>query len=194
MHPGGGYLERFRPSARGPPWHPSSCGRSKSTKGERTMPGVKGRSGGHNRKPMALRLIQGNPGRRPINKHEPKPPARMPQCPRHLDGEARAEWRRLAPQLFAAGLLTELDVAALSALCVTWALWSEAEQKLASESLTVTGRGGAVRPSPWIAIASRAQRDMQLLAAEFGMTPNSRQRIRVVAPAAPDPFDELLNS
>ena len=91
------------------------------------------------------------------------------------------------------GLLTELDATALSALCVTWALWSEANS---SSRRRVYGdwTGGAVRPSPWIAIASRAQRDMQLLSAEFGMTPNSRQRIRVVAPAAPDPFDELLNS
>jgi P27 family predicted phage terminase small subunit len=158
------------------------------------MAGVRGRSGGANRKSTALRLVQGNPGKRPLDRHEPQVPAAMPQCPKHLHGEARKEWQRLAPQLVAAGLLTELDVAALSALCVTWALWSEAEQKLASEGLTVVGRGGAVRPSPWVAIASRAQRDMQLLAAEFGMTPNSRQRIRVVAPPAPDPFDELLKS
>src|SRR4029453_2592482 len=106
----------------------------------------------------------------------------MQQCPKHLHGEARAEWKRLAPQLYELGLLTELDVAALSALCVTWALWTEAEQKLASEGLTGTRRGGAVRPSPWIPIASRAERDMQLLAAEFGMTPPSRQRIRVTPP------------
>lgn len=148
------------------------------------------------RKPKApmLKLLQGNPGKRPLNKQEPQVPARMPQCPKHLHGEARAEWKRLAPQLYELGLLTELDVAALSALCVTWALWTEAEQKLASEGLTVTGRGGAVRPSPWIAIASRAQRDMQLLAAEFGMTPTSRQRIRVTPPPSADPFEELLRS
>ena len=158
------------------------------------MAGGYRRNSGPKPKAPVLKLLQGNPGKRTLNKHEPQIPARMPQCPRHLHGEARKEWQRLAPQLFAAGLLTELDATALSALCVTWALWSEAEQKLAAEGLTVTGRGGAVRPSPWIAIASRAQRDMQLLAAEFGMTPNSRQRIRVVAPAAPDPFDELLNS
>jgi P27 family predicted phage terminase small subunit len=158
------------------------------------MAGVKGRSDGHNRKPTVLRLLQGNPSKRPINRQEPQVPARMPQCPKHLHGEARAEWKRLAPQLFAAGLLTELDAAALAALCVTWALWLEAKQKLASEGLTVTGRGGAVRASPWVAIASRAQRDMQALAAEFGLTPSSRQRIRVVAPPTTDAFDDLLSS
>jgi P27 family predicted phage terminase small subunit len=111
-----------------------------------------------------------------------------------LHGEARKVWQRLAPRLYELGLLTELDVTALAALCVTWALWLEAKQKLASEGLTVTGRGGAVRASPWVAIASRAQRDMQALAAEFGLTPSSRQRIRVVAPPTTDAFDDLLSS
>src|SRR4029453_19079949 len=135
------------------------------------------------RKPKSnvLRILQGNPRQKRLAPN-PQPKATLPKCPRPLHGEAREAWKKLAPKLFALGLLTELDVTALSALCVTWALWHEAEQKLASEGLTVTGRGGAVRPSPGIAIASRAQRDMQLLAAEFGMTPTSRQRIRVTPP------------
>jgi P27 family predicted phage terminase small subunit len=157
------------------------------------MAGVKGRSGGHNRKPTALRLIQGNPGKRPLAT-PPQVPAKMPQCPRHLHGAARAEWKRLAPQLFEAGLLTELDVTALAALCSTWALWTEAKERLESEGLTVSVRGGAVRPSPWIAIASRAQRDMQLLQAEFGLTPASRSRVKVEPPPRRDPFDDLLGS
>jgi P27 family predicted phage terminase small subunit len=156
------------------------------------MAGVRGRSGGHNRKSTVVRLIQGNPGKRPLAT-APQVPVTLPQCPRHLHGEARKVWQRLAPQLFAAGLLTELDVTALAALCATWAIWIEAKERLASEGLEVTGPRGA-RPSPWIGIASRAQRDLQVLMNEFGLTPNSRQRIRVVPPPAADPFEELLNS
>ena len=58
----------------------------------------------------------------------------------------------------------------------------------------MTGRGGAIKASPWVAIAARAQRDMQLLGAEFGMTPLSRQRIKVELPPCRDPFDDLLSS
>jgi P27 family predicted phage terminase small subunit len=90
--------------------------------------------------------------------------------------------------------VTEIDGEALAAYCSSWSLWVQAKQKLAAEGLTVTGPRGGVRPSPWIAIASRAQRDMQLLAAEFGMTPTSRQRIRVTPPPSADPFEELLRS
>jgi P27 family predicted phage terminase small subunit len=145
------------------------------------------------RKPKSnvLRILQGNPRQKRLAPN-PQPKATLPKCLRHLHGEAREAWKKLAPKLFALGLLTELDVTALSALCVTWALWHEAEQKLASEGLVVTGPRGP-RPSPWIAIASRAARDMQALAAEFGLSPLSRQRIHVVPPAPPDPFQELLD-
>jgi phage terminase small subunit len=39
-----------------------------------------------------------------------------------------------------------------------------------------------------------AQADLQRLAAEFGLTPLSRQRITVVPPKERDPFEELLTS
>jgi P27 family predicted phage terminase small subunit len=159
------------------------------------MPAVRGqRSGGHNKKSSVVRLVQGNAGRRPIQKQAPQIPAKMPRCPSHLDAEARKVWQRLAPQLYAAGLLTELDTDALAALCSTVSILTEAKQHLAEEGLVVTGPRGGTRPSPWIAIARGAQQDMQRLAAEFGLSPLSRQRIHVVPPPAPDPFEELLRS
>jgi P27 family predicted phage terminase small subunit len=160
------------------------------------MSGVKGqRSGGANRKSSVVRLVQGNAGKRPTNKFDNVEliPPQMPPCPEHLDVEARKVWERLAPQLHARGLLTELDVDALGALCSTQAILSEARERLADEGLVVTGPRGAVKPSPWLAIANQAQRDLRSLAAEFGLTPLSRQRITVVPPPAPDPFQELLD-
>ena len=81
----------------------------------------------------------------------------------------RTAWQGLAPQLFAAGLLgQELDVVALSALCVARAHWAEANRRLAAEGMTVTGRGGAIKAGPWVAIAASAQREMQLLGLSSG--------------------------
>ena len=45
-------------------------------------------------KPTKLKLLEGNPGRRPINDKEPKPKERLPQCPTHLSEEAKREWQR----------------------------------------------------------------------------------------------------
>jgi P27 family predicted phage terminase small subunit len=148
-----------------------------------------------------VRLIQGNAGKRPIISADRTNSAvsadgtkKMPRCPSHLDAEARRVWRELAPQLYSAGLLTQIDGEALAAYCSSWSIWVQAKRKIAEEGLMVTGPRGGVRPSPWIAIARGAQRDLQSLAAEFGLSPLSRQRIHVVPPPAPDPFEELINS
>jgi P27 family predicted phage terminase small subunit len=139
-----------------------------------------------------MKLITGNPGRRPVAT-PPRPPATLPQCPAHLSKLAKAEWKRLAPQLHELGLLTALDRPALALYCQSWARWVEAEQQLAADGLTVPSRGGVLKANPWVAIVARAQQDMHRLAAEFGMTPLARQRVKV-EPPRPDPFDDLLSS
>ena len=69
---------------------------------------------GRKPKPTALKLIEGNPGKRAINGQEPMPPASLPDCPQHLTTEARAEWQRLAEILNGIGLLTQVDRAAMA--------------------------------------------------------------------------------
>ena len=74
---------------------------------------------GRRPKPTALKKLQGNPGRRPLNTAEPKPPrARaVPPCPPYLEGEARREWHRMAPMLSASGMMSLADATALAAYC-----------------------------------------------------------------------------
>ena len=62
---------------------------------------------GRKPKPTALKLLEGNPGKRRINGSEPKPPASRPTCPAHLSPSAKAEWKRLAEALNRIGLLTQ---------------------------------------------------------------------------------------
>lgn len=40
-------------------------------------------------KPSALKELEGNPGKRAVNKKEPKPEVLIPSCPNHLTGVAR---------------------------------------------------------------------------------------------------------
>jgi phage terminase small subunit len=49
--------------------------------------------------PTALKVVMGNPGKRPLNQLEPKPRLAIPSCPAHLHATAKAEWKRLARQL-----------------------------------------------------------------------------------------------
>ena len=61
-----------------------------------------------------LRLLKGNPGKRPARK--PPEPVRTEQCPdppEHLTGHAREAWLQLAPELQRLNLLTVLNVGRL---------------------------------------------------------------------------------
>ena len=70
-------------------------------------------------KPTAVKKREGNPGKRPLNEKEPefKAPEVCPAAPAFLNEIARAEWDRVAPELFAQGLLKNPDIAALTAYC-----------------------------------------------------------------------------
>ena len=61
---------------------------------------------GRKPKPTAIKELEGNPGKRPLNKNEPKPEKTAPKCPTWLDKEAKKEWRRMSKSLEAIGILT----------------------------------------------------------------------------------------
>jgi phage terminase small subunit len=72
---------------------------------------------GRRPKPTHLKVLMGNPGKRPLNANEPRPEVAIPDCPVELGEVARREWDRMAPQLASLRILTHLDRAALAAYC-----------------------------------------------------------------------------
>lgn len=150
--------------------------------------------GGRPPKPTALKELTGNPGKRPLNKAEPKPPAKRPPCPKHIQGEARKEWNRITKQLVELGILTQVDRAALAAYCQCWARWVEAEEAMRAPGfrmVTTTDNGYPV-VSPWMNIANGAMKQMLRFLTEFGMTPSSRSRVTVEKEQEADPYEEFL--
>ena len=83
---------------------------------------------GRKPKPTAIKMLEGNPGKRPLNMLEPTPENKMPTCPDWLEDEAKAEWDRLAVPLFNLKILTELDMAPFALYCQAYARWKEAEE------------------------------------------------------------------
>ncbi len=141
--------------------------------------------GGRKPKPTALKVLAGNPGKRKLNDREPKPRAVIPKCPKILQGEARSEWRRIAKKLHALGLLTEIDGAALTTYCLTWARLVDAEEKLRQHGTIIISPNGFPVQSPYLSIATKATEQLVRVLVEFGMTPSSRARVQVPqAPAA----------
>ena len=108
---------------------------------------------GRKPKPTAMKELEGNPGKHPLNTSEPKPNKKAPACPKWLEPEAKKEWRRLAKQMEAIGILTEVDMAAFAGYCQAYARWKEAEEFITQHGTIVktvrvlaAGAAGVHRP------------------------------------------------
>ena len=109
-----------------------------------------------------------------------------------LGDEAGKEWKRLAKELAELGLLTGLDRGLLAASCQAHALWVEAVSSIERYGTMVKSPNGYPIQSPYVAVANKQVEIMGRIAAEFGMTPSSRTRIRVGGRIPDDPFAAFL--
>jgi P27 family predicted phage terminase small subunit len=130
----------------------------------------------------------------------------IPQAPEYLSELERAEWRRVAKLLKAAGLLEALDKTALAAYCNCYATWVDANSHIKDEGMVIVSTMGFPIQSPYVGIANKALANMMAILREFGMTPASRSKLptksaeeqrprRVTRPHTVDPreFLELTN-
>jgi len=134
---------------------------------------------GRKPKPTALKLLEGNPGKRPLNLYEPKPDSKAPPTPSSLRGLALEEWNRIVPKLEALGLLTEIDMMPIEAYCVNYARWKDAEEKVAKMGPVVKTTAGNIIQNPFLGVSNTAQKLCYKFAVEFGFTPSSRSRLTV---------------
>jgi P27 family predicted phage terminase small subunit len=152
--------------------------------------------------PTHLRLLKGNPSKRPIPAEpEPEVPENMPEAPPFLTGYARDEWWSTGPHLVRLRLLTAVDLTCFAAYCQSYAMWRTATETFAQMSerdatthgLLVKRQDGNAARNPLVLIASNAAADMVRYAGEFGLTPVARSRIAAGVYAEPaGKFDGLL--
>ena len=144
--------------------------------------------------PTELKVLQGTQRADRMNRNEPKPRVAIPQCPSHLSGEAKREWRRMARDLAQLGLLSRIDRGALALYCQAWGRWVEAEEALKRHGTMVKSPNGFPMQSPYLAVANKAMEQMRAMLTEFGMSPSSRTRVHgtAVIDTEPDPFEKYL--
>lgn len=108
--------------------------------------------------PNVIKLLTGNPGRRPINLADGvQPLVRVPSPPKWLSTHAVKEWRRIGAELETIGLIAEIDKAALATYCQTWGDLCDLEMAFAAQKKKVKDIPGA--------------NDTSLMAAYFVKTP-----------------------
>lgn len=154
---------------------------------------------GRTPKPTALKLLQGNPGRRPLNASEPQPDAGPPEMPTGLSEEAEAEWRRILPILASMRVLTVADSATIAGYCQSFADWIGAQADIREHGRLIeepiTNRMGDVvghrlKKNPAITIASDMKKAMRAYASDLGLSPASRTRVHA-SPTDDNPRDDM---
>lgn len=153
--------------------------------------------------PKAKRL-SGNPGRRKLAKDPPQPRQGAPTCPTWLSAEAKKEWKRLVPELQTLGLLTIVDLAALSSYCQAWAELQEATRILDRDGRIIEVQkynragdvtGYAMQTHPAVKLQRDAFQRVKQFLCEFGLSPASRSRTAGQGKGGDqtDPFEQYLN-
>ncbi len=143
-------------------------------------------------KPTRLKLIQGNPGKRPLDlAGEVQPEVAIPDAPKHLNKEALKEWKRISAELVSLGLISRLDRAALALYCQTWGQMVMLEESLNADIKLAIEQGGDIgramvfrtdkgyegqRVKVQLINSLRAQVNTYL--AGFGLSPSSRGRVK----------------
>jgi P27 family predicted phage terminase small subunit len=160
-------------------------------------------SGGRNRKPTALKKIEGNRGRRALNKKEPVPPAISATVdPKLLAGQLSALeqkfWDKIFPIVSDMKLMTGADVIALEQLCRFLAEERECTALLNRMGRLIAkkddkGNVIGVSPNPAVRMRSDAAKHVRSYLAVFGLGPSFRSALAVdnSDDSAQDPLENI---
>lgn len=147
-------------------------------------------------KPTALKLIEGNKGKRRLNKQEPDPAyLNNLAAPAWLPPGAKVVWDEVVPDLRAARMLSTVDVPMLAKGCVAIAQYRLATAKLGDHLVldgATTEENGkptmkAAQLNQWMVAQSMAFKQAMAVFMQFGMSPAARTRLAI------NPQGDLLN-
>lgn len=147
--------------------------------------------------PNKLKILRGNPGRRPISEAEPKPEPGVPRAPDWLSPVARQEWERIVPRLAAIGLLTMVDGFALEGFCVSYGHWVEHERIIARTGTVYSPSNKKnskyLQQVPHVSIAQKYLALARMFATELGLSPSARVGLTTHNDVEPDsPLEKML--
>ena len=164
-------------------------------------------------KPVALRVLEGNAGKRPLDLAAGvNPRIEIPSPPKHLGAEARKEWKRITPLLEELGLISGLDRAALALYCQAAGRLAELETSFNGkvqakvnagmdyadavyEASYATTPSGYAQQSVIVQLIGKHREQLNRYLMHFGLSPAARGRVQAsnyVQPTLPgiDPKPE----
>lgn len=134
---------------------------------------------GRRPKPTAIKVLEGNPGKRPLNRAEPKPGSANTRVPRErLPMDGQRLWRDLAGPLADMGVLKETDLTALEMLCLHYSVVRQAFDVVKTQGLTVFAGEGGLKKHPAASVFRENSAALKSYLVEFGLTPASRVKVK----------------
>jgi P27 family predicted phage terminase small subunit len=146
------------------------------------------------RKTNELHRIQGTYREDRHGKRGLEVPVEVPSCPAWLSKPAKAEWRRITRELEAAGRISQLDRALLTAYCEAFA---ELEG-LSAEIAKVSSPAEAIRLG-LVGAKNNAAKRLVTVGRQLGLSPVSRLSLPAGQKQGPEStksrfFDQLLGN
>lgn len=143
-------------------------------------------------KPAALKEFDGNPGKRRLNKSEPKPKLGL-TAPVGMTARAKTVWLKLSNSM-PLGVFTACDTFLLAAYCEAVSVHQTATAKIVKGPAETTGSTGQVKVSPWFSTQADAARLIVQIGAKLGLDPVSRQHINTEdSGKVDDEFGDLIH-
>jgi P27 family predicted phage terminase small subunit len=155
----------------------------------------KGRKG----TPLALKILRGNPSRKPLNLQEPKFEAGVPDKPEWFGTYASEEWDRLVGDLNGQLVFTKHDLGIIASACLAYQQVRESRAVIdqLGYSYAVEDMGGNkhFKSRPECMRFETALKEYRMLLAEMGFTPASRSKVKTLAePPKPKGTAEFFTS
>ena len=135
-------------------------------------------------KPLSLKVVEGNPGKRKLPQDTPQPRVEVLPAPEWLSPEAKAGWERHFGELFRLGLISVVDYPLFTANCMAWGEIVTEYQAIVKEGRTyeVEGRNGKqLKTNPRIPRLRGWIETLIKTGSELGMSPVARVRLTGVA-------------
>lgn len=127
--------------------------------------------------PTKLRVLRGNPGRRPVP-DSPEPVPGLPTAGEGMSPEAMAVWDRMIAAFGATGVLTAVDADVLRVYCEAVVRYEQSAKLLEASGPLVKGvRGGELVKNPLHQVVRDNADLVRMFARELGFTPSARSAL-----------------
>ena len=154
-------------------------------------------SGGQNRKPTVMKIIEGTYRKDRTVPNEPTPEVVTipPPMPDNLNEYGQREWEKMTLELTKIGMLTTIDSSQLAAYCNEMGNYWECEaarRKVRNEDLSEEAMDAAAMFfKNYFDMAQKHLNHARAIAIQFGFTPAARTRISVPKEEKRSKIDEL---